>query len=53
MIPEVDRPTAAQRADGKVAQAGHDAGTGVGADLAAVRGEGGVTTWCRPFSIAP
>jgi hypothetical protein len=52
VIPEVDRPTAAQPTNGKVVRAGHEVGTGVGADLGAVLGEGAVTTWCRPFSIA-
>jgi hypothetical protein len=39
---EVDRPSAAQHADGEVAQAGHDVWAGAGADLGAVLGEGGV-----------
>ena len=39
---KVDRPAAAQRADGKVAQAGHDMRAGAAADLGAVLGEGGV-----------
>src|SRR4029450_4078672 len=39
---EVDWPGAAQRADGQVAQAGHDLGAGAGAQLGGVLGEGGV-----------
>jgi hypothetical protein len=55
---EVDRPGAAQRADGEVPEAGHDVGAGAGAQVGAVLGEGGVAEvvsrrrWCRPFSIA-
>ena len=37
---EVDRPSAAERADGEVAQAGHDLGAGPGPDLGGVLGEG-------------
>jgi hypothetical protein len=36
---EVDRPGAAQRADGQVAQAGHDLRAGPGAQLGGVFGE--------------
>ena len=39
---EVDWSGAAQRADGQVAEAGHDVGAGAGAHLGAVLGEGGV-----------
>jgi hypothetical protein len=39
---EVDRPGAAQRTDGQVAQAGHDVWAGAGAHLGAVLGESGV-----------
>jgi hypothetical protein len=39
---EVDRPGAAEHADGEVAQAGHDVGAGAGAALGGVLGEGGV-----------
>src|SRR4029450_13170308 len=39
---EVDRPGAAQRANGEVAQGRHDVGAGAGADLGAVLGEAGV-----------
>ena len=37
---EVDRPSAAERADGEVAQAGHDLRAGRGPDLGGVLGEG-------------
>jgi hypothetical protein len=39
---EVDRPGAAERADGKVAQAGHDVGARAGANLGGALGQGGV-----------
>jgi hypothetical protein len=39
---EVDRSGAAQRADGEVAQGGHDVPAGAGAQLGSVLGEGGV-----------
>src|SRR5262245_41243602 len=39
---EVHRPGAAQRADGQVAQAGHDVGAGAGSDPRGVLGKGGV-----------
>ena len=39
---EVDRPGAAQRADGQVAQAGHDVWAGAGSDPGGVLGKGGV-----------
>jgi hypothetical protein len=37
---EVDRPSAAERADGEVAQARHDLGAGPGPGLGGVLGEG-------------
>ena len=56
---EVGRPSAAERADGEVAQAGHDLWAGPAPDLGGVLGEGhipyvvqAVLDRCRPFSIA-
>jgi hypothetical protein len=39
---EVDRPSAAQHADGEVGQGRHDVWAGAGSDLGGVLGEGGV-----------
>ena len=49
---KVDRPSAGQRADGEVAQAGHDLWTGAGAQPGGVLGEGHVADPVQPFSIA-
>ena len=49
---EVDRPSAGQRADGPVAQAGHDVWGGAGAQPGGVLGEGHVADPVQPFSIA-
>jgi hypothetical protein len=46
---DVDGPGLAEHADDQVAQGRHDAGSGAGADLGGVLGEGGVADVVQPL----